>query len=138
MLEFDLLFSEGRVKLENFGDECSLYRVFQNEIGERVLKQEKADFFLGDTETPLDNAYDAISIYLESGRSDLISEFSFETVRPTMLNLLQVKRNDPTCLNFTWMIHRKIWPLMVEYQFVQKTGSATLPLAMKKLKQLEG
>ena len=91
LLEFDLLFSEGRVKLENFGDECSLYRVFQNEIGERVLKQEKADFFLGDTETPLDNAYDAISIYLESGRSDLISEFSFETVRPTMLNLLQVK-----------------------------------------------
>lgn len=91
LLEFDLLFSKGRVKLENFGDECSLYRVFQNEIGEKVLKLEKADFFLGGTETPLDNAYDAISIYLESGRSDLISEFSFETVRPTMLNLLRVK-----------------------------------------------
>ena len=91
LLEFDLLFSEGRVKLQNFGDECSLYRVFQNEIGEKVLKPEKADFFLGDLKTPLDNAYDAISIYLESGRSDLISEFSFETVRPAMLNLLQVK-----------------------------------------------
>ena len=41
------------------------------------FKAGKTDFFLGDTKTPLDNAYDAISIYLESGRSDLISEFSF-------------------------------------------------------------
>ena len=92
LLEFDLIFSKGRVRLGNFGNECLLEKMIQNEIGEKVLKPEQASFFLGDGKTSLENAYEAISIYLANGNSSLLSDFRFEAIQPPMLNLLQMKK----------------------------------------------
>ncbi len=91
LLEIDLLFSQGRIRLYDFGNKCTIENKVRNDIGENVLQEEEQMFFLNNEISPLTNAYGAILDYLETNDRDIIRFCNFETIKSSMQSLFDIK-----------------------------------------------
>ena len=74
LLEFDLFFSQGRIRLHDFGHQCSMEIRTQNASGENVLEEKDQLLFNKDTISPLNHAYSAILNYLQT---TILRKFGF-------------------------------------------------------------
>ena len=91
LLEIDLLFSQGRIRLYDFGNKCTLETKVKNAIGESVLQEQEQTFFSNKEISPMTNAYGAISDYLETNNRDVIRFFNFEAIKSSMESLFKVR-----------------------------------------------
>ena len=88
IFDFDLIFSNGRIKIENFEKEIYLYKKNKNSLGENILVKEESDLFQS-KELKIHKAIEEICNYLETDDFTILKTKHIENYRATLSSLLQ-------------------------------------------------
>ena len=88
LFDMDLWFENGRLRIENFGEQIIWEKLNINTLGERVVKPEKLEL-PEKNKSEMQNAYEHISHYLFTKQLGYLENASIEAVKPIMEMLWQ-------------------------------------------------
>lgn len=88
LFDLDFWFSQGRLRIENFGDHIQMEKMVKNLIGERVLIKESINPSIEDT-TEMENAIENICDYLNCKNSVILDLASLNAIGLTMKSIWQ-------------------------------------------------
>ena len=90
ILDMNLIFENGQIKINDFGQEISVYRKTINEARENILVKDKVLSGVGMV-NPIMNAIDIIAKYLKTRNVNILEQFGLSEAEKTMESIWNVR-----------------------------------------------